>query len=175
MLFRSVLASLTPEGRSTSTNTLNFVSLRASRDLMKLGGGNLALGTGLEFTKRSLDEHFPDGFASGAQASNIYAFGVGKQTISAAYVELAAPITKQLEIDAAARIDHYDTYGSSATPKVGVGLWPAAWLLGTSLQPWPRKGEIDIMEMGGRQPAGDRKSTRLNSSHSQQSRMPSSA
>ncbi|MFG6466486.1 glycoside hydrolase family 16 protein [Roseateles sp. BYS87W] len=41
-----------------------------------------------------------------------------------------------------------------ATPKVGVGLWPAAWLLGTSLQPWPRKGEIDIMEMGGRQPAG---------------------
>lgn len=41
-----------------------------------------------------------------------------------------------------------------ATPKVGVGLWPAAWMLGTTLQPWPRKGEIDIMEMGGRQPAG---------------------
>jgi len=37
---------------------------------------------------------------------------------------------------------------------VGVGLWPAAWMLGTSLQPWPRKGEIDIMEMGGRQPTG---------------------
>ncbi|KAK6030305.1 TonB-dependent receptor [Ostertagia ostertagi] len=120
----SVLSSLTPEGRSTSTNTLNFVSLRASRDLMKLGGGNLALGTGVEFTKRSLDERFPEGFSSGAQASNIYAFGVGKQTITAAYVELAAPLTKQLEIDAAARIDHYDTYGSSVTPKVGIKYVP---------------------------------------------------
>lgn len=119
-----VLASLTPEGRSTSTNTLNFVSLRASRDLMKLAGGNLALGTGVEFTKRSLDEQFPDGFANGAQASNIYAFGVGAQTISAAYVELAAPITKQLEIDAAARVDHYDSYGSSTTPKLGFKFVP---------------------------------------------------
>ncbi len=118
------LASLTPEGRSTSTNTLNFLSLRASRDLARLDGGALALGLGLDYMKRSLDEHFPEGFASGAQASNIYAFGVGKQTITAAYVELAAPLTRQLEVDAAARVDHYDTYGSSVTPKVGVKYVP---------------------------------------------------
>ncbi len=35
-----------------------------------------------------------------------------------------------------------------ATPNVATGLWPAAWLLGTSAQTWPRNGEIDIMEMG---------------------------
>lgn len=41
-----------------------------------------------------------------------------------------------------------------ATPKVGIGLWPAAWLLGVSPQVWPRNGEIDMMEMGGKLPAG---------------------
>ena len=35
-----------------------------------------------------------------------------------------------------------------STPNIVTGLWPAAWMLGTSLQTWPRNGEIDIMEMG---------------------------
>lgn len=33
------------------------------------------------------------------------------------------------------------------TPNLQNGLWPAAWLLGTS-SGWPANGEVDIMEMG---------------------------
>ena len=33
-------------------------------------------------------------------------------------------------------------------PDLNVGLWPAAWLLGTANITWPGRGEIDIMEMG---------------------------
>ena len=33
-------------------------------------------------------------------------------------------------------------------PDLQTGLWPAAWLLGTTPISWPGKGEIDIMEMG---------------------------
>jgi len=120
----AALAEIAPQGESTSSNTLNFVSLRASRDLMKLGGGALALGTGIEFMHRSLNEQFPEGFANGAQASNIYAFAVGKQNIWAAHGELVAPISKTFSLEAAARVDHYDTYGSSATPKLGFKFLP---------------------------------------------------
>ena len=43
-------------------------------------------------------------------------------------------------------------------PDVGIGLWPAAWMLGATTQSWPSSGEIDMMEMGhsesGRENAG---------------------
>lgn len=35
-------------------------------------------------------------------------------------------------------------------PNLETGLWPAAWMLGTSTASWPAKGEIDMMEMGHR-------------------------
>jgi hypothetical protein len=35
-------------------------------------------------------------------------------------------------------------------PDLNLGGWPAVWLLGTSNWDWPRKGEIDMMEMGGK-------------------------
>ena len=41
-------------------------------------------------------------------------------------------------------------------PDLRTGLWPAAWLLGTSTLSWPGKGEIDIMEMGHSQAERER-------------------
>jgi beta-glucanase (GH16 family) len=36
-------------------------------------------------------------------------------------------------------------------PNIHLGGWPAVWMLGTANYAWPRKGEIDIMEMGFKQ------------------------
>ena len=33
-------------------------------------------------------------------------------------------------------------------PNLDLGGWPAVWMLGTANYSWPRKGEIDMMEMG---------------------------
>lgn len=35
-----------------------------------------------------------------------------------------------------------------SVPDLDLGGWPAVWLLGTANYNWPRKGEIDIMELG---------------------------
>ena len=36
-------------------------------------------------------------------------------------------------------------------PDLDLGGWPAVWLLGTANYNWPRRGEIDMMEMGSGQ------------------------
>lgn len=38
-----------------------------------------------------------------------------------------------------------------SVPDLNLGGWPAVWLLGTANYDWPRKGEMDMMEMGSMQ------------------------
>ena len=120
----AVLASVAPGASSTSTNDLTFASVRGGTTLADLAGGPLGLSIGADFTHRQLKELFPPSFVNGSQAIGIYSFAEGKQTVSAGYVELVAPVTKQLEIDLAGRVDHYDTTGTSATPKAGFKFTP---------------------------------------------------
>jgi iron complex outermembrane receptor protein len=118
------LATVAPGASSTSTNDLMFASVRGSTTLADLPGGPLGLSIGADFTHRQLKELFPPSFVNGSQAIGIYSFAEGKQTVSAAYAELVAPVTKQLELDVAGRVDHYDTTGTSATPKAGFKFTP---------------------------------------------------
>ena len=118
------LNTVAPGASSTSTNELSFLSVRGGRTLADLPGGPLGLSIGADFTHRQLKELFPPSFVNGSQAIGIYSFAEGKQTVSAAYAELVAPVTKQLELDVAGRVDHYDTYGTSATPKAGFKFTP---------------------------------------------------
>ena len=40
----------------------------------------------------------------------------------------------------------------SAKLPLGVGTWPAIWMLGAGDLPWPARGELDIMEHVGKNP-----------------------
>lgn len=146
----SVIASLTPTANSNSSNRTDFLTVRATRELGRLEGGSLALGTGVELMRRELSERFPDTFAEGIQSSNIYAFGVGSQNIQAAYVELSAPLTRQFQLDAAARLDRYAGQSSSLTPKLGAKFTPsrALTLRGTYAQGFRAPNPVEIGTSG---------------------------
>jgi iron complex outermembrane recepter protein len=107
----------------TDSNTLEDVDLRATRTLIQLSGGPLSLGAGVGFDHRFLDAPAPPTVASGAQFGSL-AYAIGGQTNYAAYTELVAPVFKPLELDAAVRWDHYNSYGGSVTPKFGVKYVP---------------------------------------------------
>ncbi|TXH35357.1 MAG: TonB-dependent receptor, partial [Burkholderiaceae bacterium] len=55
------------------------------------------------------------------------------RSVQAVYGELLMPVTKALEVQAAARLDHYEGVGSTANPKLGLRYAPEkTWLLRAS-------------------------------------------
>jgi iron complex outermembrane recepter protein len=105
------------------TNSLQDIDLRGTRTLTELPGGPLSLGVGFGYNHRYLYALAPPTVADGSQFGSV-AYALGSQTNYAGYAELVAPVLRSLELDGALRWDHYNTYGSSTTPKFGVRYTP---------------------------------------------------
>jgi iron complex outermembrane receptor protein len=129
----SLYASLAPETHDTATSELGYVSATASRSLATLPGGPLALAAGIE--ARTLHEDNPgEPYApEGDIIMDGSFYARGSQSVEAAFVELSAPVVRSLELDAAGRVDHYNSGSTSFTPKLGVKwtLLPQLALRGT--------------------------------------------
>ncbi len=116
----AVTNSLVPETHDTATSDVEFISANATRKIFQLPGGDASIALGLD--ARMVHENNPG--EPWALAGNILMDGSfyarGEQTVSAAFAEIAAPVLDSLEIDAAGRVDHYNTSaGTAFTPKVG--------------------------------------------------------
>jgi len=120
----SLYAQIAPVTHDTATSELGYLFANASRMLGQLPGGPLGLAAGVE--ARYLKANNPgEPFAADGdiiQDGSFYASG--SQSISAAFVELSAPLLKSLEFDAAGRVDHYNTPSTSFTPKFGMKWTP---------------------------------------------------
>lgn len=106
----------------TSTATID---VRASRELFKLPAGPLAVAVGAEFRRESFTATPDPLFSSGAIQLFTITGSTGTRTVGALYGEMVAPLFKSLELNLAARTDHYNDFGSAVTPKVGL-KWEAA-------------------------------------------------
>ncbi len=115
----ALYAQLAPQTNTTATSELSYASINGTRELMPLPGGSLgvAMGADVRYLKMANpgQPYGPQGDIIGDGS----AFAFGSQTVQAAFVELSAPVLKNFELSAAGRVDRYNQFGSSFTPKFG--------------------------------------------------------
>jgi iron complex outermembrane receptor protein len=120
-------AKIAPRFQAKATDELDFVEVRGTRPLLPLDGGDLTLSLGSSYISKKLNAPAAAEFASGQIAGNT-AYAMGDEKNAAAFFELYAPVLKNLELDLSGRYDHFDTYGSSRTPKFGFKYSPTGFL-----------------------------------------------
>ena len=112
-----------PADSTHPSSTLGLVDVNAQRSLFDMPGGPLNLLFGGQYIHKALNAQTPPSVTSGYQ-EGVILFAVGSQDDAAGFVEVSGKPIKQLEVDLSGRYDHYDTYGGSATPKIGVKFTP---------------------------------------------------
>ena len=116
-------AAVAPEMETKDTNTMQLADVHGTRELASLPGGPLSMAVGVGFYHLYKNSPSAPGITNGLQFGN-GAYAIGGQTNDNAYLELAAPAWRGLEINGAVRYDHYNQYGSSTTPKFGLKYTP---------------------------------------------------
>lgn len=113
---------------------------KITRALATLPGGELELALGAEF-RREIESFTPSALLisnniagdrdSGALAgsSTDLAATSDSRKVGAIYAELSAPVSKQLELQLAARYDRYSAIGGTTNPKIGLRWQPSKQVL----------------------------------------------
>jgi iron complex outermembrane receptor protein len=130
---KEYLKSISTDGETASKNLtrLTGADLTVNRELMDLSGGALAMAAGVSVYHDFGRNFIPPSVAlSGGQTGTTAATDVAaSRNVASAYVELDAPLTKQLDIDVAVRTDHYNDFGSTTNPKISFRYKPANWMM----------------------------------------------
>jgi iron complex outermembrane receptor protein len=116
--------TLAPETHDTAISSIAFVSANGSRPLTPLPGGDLALALGVDARFTRLNNPGEPYATTGDIAMDGSFYAHGTQNVYSAFSELSAPLLRNLEMSAAARVDRYNEAGTAFTPKFGV-KWTA--------------------------------------------------
>ncbi len=111
--------------------SLTSVNGKASRDLVQMASGALALATGAEL-RRETYELTPSTFLIQGDLTGFGGnfFPVDRsRNVWAVFGELSVPIVRSLELNLAVRHDDYANVGSSTNPKVGLRWSPVRQVL----------------------------------------------
>jgi iron complex outermembrane receptor protein len=113
--------------------TMTSLDVKASRPLAKLDGGDLALALGAELRRERQDYHqsqaLADDLILGETSQGPDADFGKSRSVSAVFAEISAPLSKQLELQAALRYERYQVSGGALSPKLGLRYTPSRELL----------------------------------------------
>src|SRR3569832_734347 len=91
---------------------------------MNLAGGPLGVAVGAETRWEDADTPAVPGTDTGSIAGLGYSqFSAGRR-VTSLFAEIDAPVTKMVELNGAVRYDHYNDFGNSTTPKIGIKVKP---------------------------------------------------
>lgn len=104
--------------------TMKQWDIKGSSELMQLPAGPLAVAVGLETRKEELDDIADDVLIRGDVLGRGSSRAKGSRTLTSGYAEFNVPVIKNVELQLAARTDHYSDFGSASTPKVAFRWTP---------------------------------------------------
>jgi iron complex outermembrane receptor protein len=128
---KAFLQSISVDGAKnrTSKSTYTGVDVTASRSLMELEGGALALAIGADFHRDTTEDTKLPISGDVTYANSSPSHGEGARNVAALFAELNVPITKKLELNLAVRDDHFSDFGNTINPKVSFRWEPTKQLM----------------------------------------------
>ncbi|HAI47794.1 MAG TPA: TonB-dependent receptor [Stenotrophomonas sp.] len=117
-------------------NAINISTLRPAESVLqgvdaKISGalghtwaGEIGFAAGAEWRREKLDSDNPWQIDAGLQIRPAIAEVHGERKVTAAYAEVNVPLAERLELQAAARADHYSDFGDAFSPKLSLRWQP---------------------------------------------------
>jgi iron complex outermembrane receptor protein len=113
---------VSPTITTPSHSTLLSLDAQASKTLMDLPGGPLELAIGAQARREELENNNQNARLDTNGLTTSSAFG--RHTVTAAFFEVGAPITTQINLNVSGRYDHYSEGFSHFSPKLAVTYQP---------------------------------------------------
>lgn len=111
-----------------STSTVTAVDAKASRDLMPMAGGQMALAVGVDLRREEADDRpVNDDYRQGLHIGGEGTVPVTKasRNVYAVFSEVVMPFAKGFEATLAARFDKYSDFGNTFNPRGSIRWQPS--------------------------------------------------
>ncbi len=112
-------STITPVWQDSKSKLLTFDAVFTG-ELGEMENGPIGIATGVSAFNEKLEQEADAKTAAGEVYGSSGSISNDGRDVQSGFAEVAFPLTKKLELDAAARVDHYSDFGSTINPKLSL-------------------------------------------------------